>query len=85
MTPEEAIAAYRTAAAKTPPGYPAGLTAREVEVLRLVATGLTDARVADELVVSLRTVHSHLHSIYGKLGVSSRTAATRYAIEHDLV
>ena len=85
MTPQEAIAAYRGAAAEAPVGYPAGLTAREVEVLRLVATGLTDAQVADELVISLRTVHSHLHSIYGKLDVSSRTAATRYAIEHDLV
>jgi DNA-binding CsgD family transcriptional regulator len=85
MTPQEAIAAYRSAAAKSPPGYPAGLTAREVEVLRLVATGLTDARVAEELVVGLRTVHSHLRSIYRKLGVSSRTAATRYAIERGIV
>jgi predicted ATPase/DNA-binding NarL/FixJ family response regulator len=84
MTPQAAIAAYRAAAAETPPRYPAGLTAREVEVLRLVATGMTDARVAEELVVSLRTVHSHLHSIYRKLGVSSRTAATRYALERSL-
>jgi predicted ATPase/DNA-binding CsgD family transcriptional regulator len=85
MTSEEAIAAYRSAAAKSPPGHPGGLTAREVEVLRLVATGLTDAQVAEELVVSLRTVHSHLHSIYRKLDVSTRTAAARYAIEHDIV
>jgi DNA-binding CsgD family transcriptional regulator len=62
----------------------AGLTPREIEVLRLVAQGLTDAEVADRLVVSPRTVNSHLHSIYGKLGVSSRSAATRYAIEHQL-
>ena len=53
-------------------------------MLGLVATGLTDARVAEELVVSPRTVHSHLHSIYRKLGVGSRTAATRYAIERNL-
>jgi DNA-binding CsgD family transcriptional regulator len=85
MTPEEAIAAYRSAAAESPPRYPAGLTAREVEVLREVASGLTDAQVAEELVVSPRTVHSHLHSIYRKLGVGSRTAATRYAIERNLV
>jgi predicted ATPase/DNA-binding CsgD family transcriptional regulator len=85
MTPQEAIAAYRRAAAEAPPRYPAGLTAREVEVLGLVATGVTDARVAEELVVSLRTVHSHLHSIYRKLGVGSRTAATRYAIARNIV
>ena len=84
MNHEEAIAAYRAAAAEAPPRYPAGLTAREVEVLRLVATGLTDAQVAAELVVSLRTVHSHLHTIYRKLDVSSRTAATRYAIDHSI-
>ena len=64
-------------------GHPE-LTAREVDVLHLVAGGLTDAEVADRLVVSRRTVHSHLRSIYRKLGVSSRSAATRYAREHDL-
>jgi non-specific serine/threonine protein kinase len=63
----------------------AGLTARELEVLRWVAQGLTDAQVAERLVVSRRTVNSHLRSIYGKLGIASRSAATRYAIEHDLV
>ena len=71
--------------AKTPPGYPAGLTAREVEILRLVVQGLTDAQVAEQLVISPRTVNWHLTSIYGKLAVSSRSAATRYAIEHRLV
>ena len=67
------------------PLFPAGLTAREVEVLRLVAQGLTDAQVAERLVISPRTVNTHLTSIYNKLGVDSRTAATRYAIEHQLV
>jgi DNA-binding NarL/FixJ family response regulator len=62
----------------------AGLTRREVEVLRLVAYGMSDALVAERLVVSLRTVHSHLRSIYRKLGVASRSAATRWAVEHDL-
>ena len=61
-----------------------GLTEREIEVLRAVAQGLTDAQVAERLVISPRTVHSHLNSIYSKLGISSRSAATRYAIEHDL-
>jgi DNA-binding NarL/FixJ family response regulator len=61
-----------------------GLTEREIEVLRAVAQGLTDAQVAERLVISPRTVHSHLNSIYSKLSISSRSAATRYAIEHDL-
>jgi DNA-binding NarL/FixJ family response regulator len=65
--------------------YPDGLTTREVEVLRLVAQGLTDAQVAEQLVISPRTVNWHLTSIYSKIGVSSRSAATRYAIEHHLV
>jgi predicted ATPase/DNA-binding CsgD family transcriptional regulator len=67
------------------PSYPAGLTAREMEVLRLVAQGLSDAQVAEQLVISPRTVNWHLTSIYSKLGVSSRGAATRYALEHSLV
>jgi DNA-binding NarL/FixJ family response regulator len=62
-----------------------GLTRREVEVLALVGQGLTDAEVAERLVVSIRTVHAHLRSIYRKLDVQSRTAATRYALEHRLV
>src|SRR5439155_21807336 len=61
-----------------------GLTAREIEVLGLVAEGLTDAEVAQRLVVSLRTVHAHLRAIYRKLDVRSRSAATRYALEHGL-
>jgi DNA-binding NarL/FixJ family response regulator len=60
------------------------LTAREAEVLRLVAKGLTDAEVAAELVLSVRTVHAHLRSIYRKLDVGSRSAATRYAVERGL-
>jgi DNA-binding NarL/FixJ family response regulator len=63
----------------------AGLTSREVEVLRLVAQGMSDAQVADKLVVSLRTVHSHLRSIYRKLQVSSRNEAARWAVERRLV
>jgi predicted ATPase/DNA-binding CsgD family transcriptional regulator/Tfp pilus assembly protein PilF len=81
-------------AAQTPPStaplapsvtYPAGLTKREVEVLRLIAQGLTDAQVAERLVVSAHTVHAHLRSIYGKLDVTSRAAATRFAVDHHLV
>jgi predicted ATPase/class 3 adenylate cyclase/DNA-binding CsgD family transcriptional regulator len=64
---------------------PAGLSAREVEVLRLVTQGLTNEQVAEQLVISARTVNTHLTSIYSKIGVSSRSAATRYAMEHHLV
>ena len=64
---------------------PAGLTSREVEVLGLVAEGLTNTQVAQRLFLSPRTVQRHLNSIYHKLGVSSRTAATRFAIEHRLL
>jgi predicted ATPase/DNA-binding NarL/FixJ family response regulator len=65
--------------------YPAGLSAREVEVLRLVAQGMTNAEVAGSLFISTRTVGWHLGSIYRKLGFSSRTEATRFAVEHGLL
>ena len=68
-----------------PPAYPHGLTAREVEVLQMVTRGWTDVQVADQLVLSPRTVQGHLRSIYNKINVSSRSAATRYAVEHKLV
>ncbi len=71
-------------ATPAPQVYPAGLTAREVEVLRLLAGGLTDQQIADKLVLSPRTVHAHISSIYSKLAVTSRSAATRYALEHHL-
>ncbi len=71
--------------AKSSPSYPGGLTAREVEVLRLVAQGLTDAQIAEQLMLSPRTVSWHLSTIYNKIQVSSRSAATRYAIEQHMV
>ena len=64
---------------------PAGLTKREFEVLRLVAKGLTNAQVAESLVISLTTVNSYLSSIYSKLGVSSRLGAMRYVIDRHLL
>ena len=67
------------------PTYPNELTAREVEVLRLVAVGLSDSAVAERLVISPRTVQGHVRSIFNKIHVNSRVAATRYAIEHRLV
>jgi ATP/maltotriose-dependent transcriptional regulator MalT len=63
---------------------PAGLTRREVEVLRLVAAGKTNRDIAVELVISEHTVARHLQNMFAKLGVSSRAAATRFALEHDL-
>lgn len=63
---------------------PGGLTAREAEVLQLVAQGLTNAQVAAQLSLSPLTVNAHLRSIYSKLDVGSRAAATRYALEHGL-
>lgn len=71
--------------ALAPLPYTAGLTVREVEVLRLLAQGLTYAQIADNLVISRRTVNTHVTSIFGKLAVSSRAAATRFAIDHHLV
>lgn len=68
-----------------PVGSAAGLTGREVEVLRLVAEGLTDAQVAKRLHLSPRTVGNHLRSVYHKLGVPTRTAAVRQAIEQGLL
>jgi len=62
-----------------------GLSPRELQVLRLVATGKTNREIATELVVSEHTVARHMQNIFGKLGVASRTAATAFAFERDLV
>jgi DNA-binding CsgD family transcriptional regulator len=66
-------------------GHPFGLSDREVEVLGLVAEGLTDGQVARELHISPRTVGGHLGSIYRKLGVPSRAAAARMAVERGVI
>jgi len=63
----------------------ASLTPREMEVLRLLAQGLTSVQIAEQLIIGLVTVNFHVRSIYSKLGVTSRSAATRYALEHHLV
>jgi DNA-binding NarL/FixJ family response regulator len=71
---------------RTPSGsFPDRLTAREVDVLRLISAGLTNRDIGNRLGLSTRTVDAHLRSIYAKIGVSSRSAATRYAVEHGLV
>src|SRR6266567_2266659 len=62
----------------------AGLTRRELEVLHLVSAGLSNAEIADQLVITLATVFGYLNDIYRKLGVCSRIAAMRYAVDHRL-
>jgi ATP/maltotriose-dependent transcriptional regulator MalT len=89
LTSEQAMAEARQAAqAYASPSLvpcPAELTEREVEVLSLVAEGLKDREIADQLIVSPRTVHAHLRSIYDKLGVNTRTAAAREAWQLQLL
>jgi DNA-binding CsgD family transcriptional regulator len=75
----DALRQRLTQLTKATPHYPAGLSQREVEVLRLVAKGLTDAEVADRLFISRRTVTSHLTNIFNKLGVNARAAAVAAA------
>jgi len=79
----DALAA-RLAAPLPAPALPFGLTAREAEVLALLAAGLTDPQIAARLFVSRHTVNGHLKAIYGKLGVTNRAAATRLTLEHRL-
>jgi DNA-binding NarL/FixJ family response regulator len=67
-----------------PVGLPGGLTARQAEVLRLVAAGKSNREIATELVISEHTVARHLQNMFMKLDVSSRSAATAFAFEHDL-
>jgi DNA-binding NarL/FixJ family response regulator len=67
------------------PKVAGGLTHREIEVLRLVATGRTNRAIADELDISEKTVARHLSNIFTKLDISSRAAATAYAYQHNLI
>jgi HD-GYP domain-containing protein (c-di-GMP phosphodiesterase class II) len=65
--------------------YPAGLTAREVQVLQLVAKGFTNKQIAKQLVLSEKTVGHHVEHIYNKIGVSTRAAAVFFALGHELI
>jgi DNA-binding NarL/FixJ family response regulator len=62
-----------------------GLTARELQVLRLLASGQSNKVIADQLVVSKRTIDRHVSNIFRKLGVSTRASATAYVYEHRLI
>jgi ATP/maltotriose-dependent transcriptional regulator MalT len=84
LTVEEALDTARQTADTGKDQEMRALTSRELEVLRLLACDMTDAQIAQELVVSRRTVHAHLRSIYSKLDVGSRLAAARWAYDHDL-
>jgi HD-GYP domain-containing protein (c-di-GMP phosphodiesterase class II) len=85
----EAVAAVLAAAGRPPSPrrreWPAGLSAREVEVLRLAVRGLSNRQIGEALVVSPRTVGHHLQHIYDKIGVSTRVGATLFALHHGLV
>ena len=62
-----------------------GLTERQIEVLRLVARGLSNQHIADRLVITRRTAEHHVQDVYARIGVTSRAAAALYAMEHDLL
>ena len=64
---------------------PAGLSRREVEVLRLAARGLTTREIADHLFITAKTADHHVQHVYTKIGVSTRAGAALWAMEHDLV
>lgn len=96
LSPEQAVAlvdalqpaetpAPASAVAARPAKHLAALSAREVEVLHLLAQGLTNKQVADQLVLSRHTVHRHVANILTKLNLPSRAAAAAYAAQHDLV
>ncbi|SEL25175.1 HD domain-containing phosphohydrolase [Streptacidiphilus jiangxiensis] len=84
----EAVTAVLTAAGhrvtRRPPG-PAGLTSREVDVLRLLARGCSSRDIASRLVISPKTVRNHIEHIYAKIGVSTRAAACLFAMQNGLL
>ena len=65
-------------------GNPAGLTTRELEVLRLVAAGHSNREIADILGLSLRTIERHINNLYAKIGARGKADATAYAFRHGL-
>ena len=77
-----AAAGHRRAAR---PALPAGLTQREAEVLRLIALGLTTRQVSEQLTISAKTADHHIQHLYTKIGVSTRGAASLFAIEHGIL
>lgn len=85
----DAVRAVLEAAGRPPAiiaqARPSGLTERQVEVLRLVARGLSNPQIAERLVISRRTAERHVQDVYGRIGVASRAGAALFAMEHDLL
>ncbi len=84
----DAVAVVLKAAGQRAPlrrAWPNGLTAREVEVLGLLARGKSNRQIADRLTVTPKTVANHIEHVYAKIGVSSRAAATLFASQRGLV
>jgi len=89
MTPIQVLASSGEAKIAQPPAFSSAsanaLTKREREVLRYLAQGLTNAQIADQLLITRTTVNSYLRTIYSKLGVTSRASAIRYSWDHKLI
>jgi DNA-binding NarL/FixJ family response regulator len=85
LSPRVAGQVVRRAMGEERVGGPFPLTAREIDVLRLLAQGLDNDAIAERLALTKRTVQNHVSAIYGKLGVTSRAEAVLYAIQHQLV
>jgi DNA-binding NarL/FixJ family response regulator len=75
----------RAARPKVRTGWPASLSDREVEVLRLVARGLSNRAIAERLYISPRTAEHHVQHLYTKIGASTRATAAMFAMEHGLL
>jgi DNA-binding NarL/FixJ family response regulator len=84
----DALEAMRAAAlgrfVQRGPGYPDGLSEREVEVLRLIAEGRSNREISEALVISVRTVERHITNIYAKIGARGKADATAYTLRHNL-
>jgi DNA-binding CsgD family transcriptional regulator len=80
----DALATRLDAAHRATPAYPAGLSPREVEVLRGIARGLSNSQIAEDLSLSVRTVERHMTNLYRKIAVHSKAQATAYAIRNGL-
>ncbi len=84
-TRQQIDVARRDPTPRARPARPGGLSRREIEVLRLLAEGRTAGEIATQLFISSRTAEHHIQNIYTKIGVSSRVAATRWAVKHQVV
>lgn len=80
-----ALKGHLSTPSKTGQDSPGGLTAREVEILRLIAAGRTNREIAAQLVISLPTVERHIANIYNKIGLRNRAEATAYALKHNYI